>query len=67
MFLGLNTHYFTKLDTGELAELVQESDMEEIMPPGSRVTRQANTRKVNLFDASSGKSIMQGVHNYLGL
>ena len=67
VFLGLNTHYFTKLDTGELAELVQESDMEEIMPPGSRVTLQANTRKVNLFDASSGKSIMQGVHNDLGL
>ncbi len=67
VFLGLNTHYFTKLETGERIELVQESDMDEILPPGSSVYLEANTRKINLFDAESGKSIMQGVHSDLGM
>jgi len=65
VFLGLNTHYFVKLDTGERAEIVQESDVESILPPKTKILLSVNTKKINVFDAKSGFSIMQGVKNNL--
>jgi iron(III) transport system ATP-binding protein len=61
IFLGLETHYFVLLDTGERAEIVQVSDIEQIIPPGTRVRLSVNTSKVNIFNAETGKSIMKNV------
>ena len=63
VFLGLNTHYFVTLETGETAEIIQESQIDTIVPPGSTVTLTMNTLKMNLFDAQTEKSLMQGVQN----
>ena len=63
VFLGSNTHYFVELSTGERAEIIQETDIDRIIPPASRVVLSVNMKKINLFDARSQESIMSGVIN----
>jgi len=65
VFLGLNTHYFVEMETGEEAEIIQESKIDSILEPGTKVRLTLNAEKANAFDAKSEKSIMQGVNNGL--
>lgn len=63
IFLGSNTHYFAELETGETAEIIQESEIDEIIPPGSRVMLTLNNRKANIFDPETTQSLMKGIKN----
>lgn len=63
VFLGLNTHYFAKLETGEEVEIVQESDVDEIISSGSRILLTLNEKKANIFDKNRSISIMEGVES----
>lgn len=63
VFLGYNTHYFVKLETGEEAEIVQESKIDSIIPRGTKVKLTLNTDKINIFDAKTGLSLMTGIRN----
>ena len=65
VFLGLNTHYFVEMETGEEAEIIQESRIDSILPPGTNVLLTLNSEKANVFDAGTSLSLMQGVHNGL--
>ena len=65
VFLGLNTHYFVEMETGEEAEIIQESRIDSILPPGTKVLLTLNAQKANAFDAETSMSLMQGVHNGL--
>ena len=65
VFLGLNTHYFVKLDSGEDVEIIQESSIEETLSKGARISLTVNTDKVNLFLADGSKNILTGVRNDL--
>lgn len=38
MFLGVNTHYFVKLSSGEQVEITQESSLSEILEPGTKIS-----------------------------
>ena len=67
MFLGLNTHYFVKLETGEDVEIIQESKIDSILSTGSKVLLTLNAAKANAFDPQSTVSIMTGVENCLAL
>jgi iron(III) transport system ATP-binding protein len=61
IFLGLQTHYFVELDTGEYAEIVEVSDIEKIIPSNTEVWLDVDIKKINLFNAKTGKSIMKNV------
>lgn len=63
VFLGLNTHYFAELATGEEVEIIQESEIDSIIPPGSDIVLTINTSKVNVFDSETTGSLMKGVKN----
>lgn len=63
VFLGLNTHYFAKLETGEKVEIVQESDVDEIISRGSRILLTLNEKKANVFEKKGSVSLMQGVQS----
>lgn len=65
VFLGLNTHYFVKLDSGEDVEIIQESSIEETLGKGARISLTVNTEKANLFLADGTKNILTGVRNDL--
>ncbi len=67
VFLGLNTHYFVELETGEEAEIIQESDVDEIIRPGSSILLSLNARKANIFNKATSFSIMKGVESFVEL
>ena len=63
VFLGLMTHYFVKLESGEDAEIIQESSIDSIIEPGTQIKLTINTDKVNLFTADGSANILTGVKN----
>lgn len=67
VFLGLNTHYFVTLKTGEDVEIIQESSIDSIIEPGTDIKLTINTDKVNLFTADGNANILSGVINDNGL
>lgn len=67
VFLGSNTHYFVTLENGERVEIIQESEIDSIIPPGTTVRLTFKVKKVNIFDPESSKSLMRGVQNSTGI
>ena len=65
VFLGLNTHYFVHLVNGEKVEIVQESQIDNIIPKGSEIKLGIKTEKINIFDAEGKKNLLKGVVNDL--
>ena len=63
VFLGLNTHYFVHLSSGEAAEIIQESSIDSIIEPGSHIKLTLNTEKLNVFTADGSENILLGVRN----
>lgn len=63
VFLGLNTHYFVKLETGEETEIIQESTIDSIIPSGTEISMKINAEKVNLFTEDGEANILKGVCN----
>ena len=63
VFLGLNTHYFVHLSSGEQVEIIQESSIDSVIEPGSEIQLKINTDKVNLFTADGEENILTGVCN----
>lgn len=65
VFLGLNTHYFVHLKTGEAIEIIQESKIDSIIPAGSKVTLGVKAEKINVFSEDGMRSLVVGVKNDL--
>ena len=65
VFLGLNTHYFAHLTTGEKVEIIQESTIDSVIPAGTQVRLRLNAEKANLFSADGQKNLLTGVENDL--
>ena len=63
VFLGLMTHYFVHLESGEEAEIIQESSIDSIIEPGTKIRLTINTDKFNLFTADGSANILTGVQN----
>lgn len=63
VFLGLNTHYFVELETGESVEIIKESTIEENLSAGAKISLNVNTDKVNVFLADGSENILTGVCN----
>ncbi|MBR0091938.1 MAG: ABC transporter ATP-binding protein [Lachnospiraceae bacterium] len=63
VFLGLNTHYFAHLKTGEEIEIIQESSIDKIIEPGTDIRLTINTEKANIFDAEGEENLLEGVRN----
>ncbi|MBR5004113.1 MAG: ABC transporter ATP-binding protein [Erysipelotrichaceae bacterium] len=65
--LGLNTHYFVRLETGEEVEIIQESKIDSIIPKGSSVYLEVKTEKINIFTEDGSRNIVAGVKNDLDI
>ena len=61
IFLGLNTHYMVELETGDRAEIIQESTISNILTVGEEISLKINTEKVNVFTEDGEKNILSGV------
>ncbi len=63
VFLGLMTHYFVHLESGEEAEIIQESSIDSIIEPGTQIKLTLNTEKINIFTADGSANMLTGVCN----
>ncbi|MBR8822874.1 sn-glycerol-3-phosphate import ATP-binding protein UgpC [Fusobacterium necrophorum] len=63
IFLGLNTHYFVHLTTGEKLEIIQESKIDNMIPKGSKIYLKVKKDKINLFTGDGSRNILEGVNN----
>ncbi|MEE0756716.1 ABC transporter ATP-binding protein [Allofournierella sp.] len=57
VFLGLNTHYFVHLDSGEKVEIVMESEIENSVPKGTAIKLAVKTHKINVFTADGARTL----------
>lgn len=58
-FLGLNTHYIVLLSTGEKAEIIQESRIDDILEKGSKIRLRVKHEKINVFTEDGSKALVQ--------
>ena len=65
VFLGLNTHYFVTTDAGIKAEIVQESQIDSIIPKGEHVRLTVKREKINVMTEDGNANILNGVQNDL--
>jgi len=63
VFLGLNTHYFVHLDSGEQVEIIQESKIDESIREKSEIYLMIKPEKINVFTEDGSKNIVKGVSN----
>ena len=63
VFLGLNTHYFVTTADGVKAEIVQESQIDSILPKGMEVSLIVKKEKINVLTADGEYNILEGVQN----
>lgn len=63
VFLGLNTHYFTHTDAGQRIEVVQESQIDSIIPDGTVLHLAVKTEKINIFTEDGSQNLLEGVRN----
>lgn len=49
IFLGLNTHYFIKLETGDTIETIEVSTIDKVFEKGTDIKLIVDTSKINLF------------------
>ena len=59
VFLGMTQHYFMALADGREIEVVENSDLTDIIPDGTRVTLQIIADKVNVFDAEKHTTLIR--------
>lgn len=63
IFLGLNTHYFLHLETGEKVEAIEESTFDNFFDPGTEVSLTVKINKINVFTKDGSMNILEGVRN----
>lgn len=63
MFLGVNTHYELELTTGDVVEVIQESDIGVKENVNDVVALTVNTKKINVFTEDGKENILEGVQD----
>ena len=63
VFLGLNTHYFVHFDSDKQVEIVQESQISEIIAEKSEIYLTVKPEKINVFTEDGSVNILYGVRN----
>lgn len=62
-FLGLNMHYFLTLETGEHVQVIQEAELDSVIPDGSSVVLRMKEQKLNIFCEDGSRNLVRGVIN----
>ena len=59
VFLGLNTHYFAHLESGEKVEIVEESEIGKVIEKGTAIRLEVKKQKINVFSQGGETSLME--------
>lgn len=62
-FLGLNMHYFLKLDSGEEVQVIQEAELDSFLPDGAKIRLTMKQGKINVFCEDGSRNLVRGVVN----
>ena len=62
-FLGLNMHYFLKLDSGEDVQVIQEAELDSRLPDGAKIRLRMKQGKINIFCEDGSRNLVSGVTN----
>ena len=60
-FLGLNMHYFLKLDDGTDVQVIQEAELDSRLKDGEKIHLRVKHGKINLFTEDGSRSLVRGV------
>ncbi len=58
-FLGLNTHYVVELSDGTRAEIIQESQIDDIIENGTEVRLTVKAEKINVFTDDGERTLVK--------
>ncbi len=58
-FLGLNTHYVVELENGQKVEIIQESQIDDIIENGTKIRMIVKVEKINVFTEDGTKSLVK--------
>ena len=60
IFLGLTTHYFIRLETGQDVEVLETREDHDIIPDGTKVTLTVKPSLINVLRKDTEKSMIEG-------
>lgn len=63
VYLGLNTQYFVELDTGDEAQIIEESSIDNSMTTKDTVYLQAKKEKINVFNEDGSENLILSVRH----
>ncbi|WP_040211120.1 ABC transporter ATP-binding protein [Clostridium polynesiense] len=66
VFLGVTIHYFVELSNGQEAEVIQISELQDIIPDNSEIYLKADRSRINVYDKESNNSLIKEV-GFLGV
>ncbi len=58
VFLGITTHYFVTLANGQEIEVIQNSDIWDIIPDGSDIRLAVQPQKINVYTEDGNKNLV---------
>jgi iron(III) transport system ATP-binding protein len=58
VFLGVTTHYFVTAGNGQEMEIIQNSDMWDVIPDGTDIRLGVQADKINVFNADGSESLI---------
>lgn len=58
VFLGVATHYFVETKEGQEIEVIENSDLNELIPNGAKIHLKVQVRKINVFNEDGSKSLI---------
>ncbi len=56
IFLGVTTHYFVETKEGQEIEVIEDSDLDEIIPNGKKIYLKVQVQKINVFSEDGSRS-----------
>ncbi len=56
--MGLNTHYVIRLNNGERVEIIQESQIDDIIENGTKIKLAVKAEKINVFNEDGTRSLI---------
>ena len=62
-FLGLNMHYFLKLDDGTEVQVIKEAELNARLSDGEKIHLRLKQDKINLFCEDGSRNLVSGVMN----
>ena len=62
-FLGLNMHYFLKLDDGTEVQVIKEAELDKRLKDGEKVLLRMKQNKINIFCEDGSRNLVRGVTN----